>query len=209
MFKFKSKLGYVRNVVSDWCEFILVWFKKVLGIASRDRQSGTATDLVIAAEPAAVDFAQESAGRGILDSQKVEDYYQHFRFYITEESTDAGVRIHPSAKDKFLERAQQVIEKHLSNAGFGANDFAKEIGMSRAQLYRKLKASTGKSVKEFVREIRLEKAESMLLETDYNISEVAFRVGFSSPAYFTKSFHDYYGICPSKYARRYKRTNME
>jgi DNA-binding response OmpR family regulator len=101
--------------------------------------------------------------------------------------------------EKFLKKAYEVVEKNIDNAELDVNDFTIAIGMSRAQVYRKIQALTGQSVKEFIRIIRLKKAAEMLLNDNKNITETAFAVGFNSIAYFTKSFTDYFGVSPSKY----------
>ena len=69
--------------------------------------------------------------------------------------------------------------------------------MSRAQLYRKVKALTGDSVGNIINEIRLEEGRRLLKTTDYNVSEVAFRVGFKDPAYFSRLFSKKFGVPPS------------
>lgn len=99
----------------------------------------------------------------------------------------------------FLIKAYEIIELNLNNPEFEANDFAKAIGMSRAQIYRRVKAATGQSVKEFIRAIRLQRAAKLLVSTSQNISEIAFQVGFSSVAYFSSSFSKYFKMNPSKY----------
>ncbi|MDN5286907.1 MAG: hypothetical protein JWR38_3181 [Mucilaginibacter sp.] len=101
--------------------------------------------------------------------------------------------------EKFLKKACEIIDRNLSNSKFEANDFAREIGMSRAQIYRKTKIITGQSVKEFIRIIRLKKAADLLVSTDFNVSEIAYQVGFSSAAYFSSSFSNYFKISPSQY----------
>lgn len=98
-----------------------------------------------------------------------------------------------------LKTTYEVIEQNISNTAFEADDFARAIGMSRAQTYRKIKAITGLSVKEFIRVTRLRKAAGLLISTDHNISEIAYQVGFSSCAYFSSSFSSYFKISPSKY----------
>ena len=116
--------------------------------------------------------------------------------------------ISPSGIDeKLLNKAYSIVEKNLNNSDFEAIDFANEIGMSRAQLYRKIQAISGQSVKEFVRTIRLKKAAELLIVSGNNIAEVAFNVGFSSATYFSKAFSEYFGIPPSKYADQYKSTD--
>ncbi len=104
--------------------------------------------------------------------------------------------------ETFLRKAHEIVEQNLSNAAFEANDFAKAVGMSRAQLYRKLHVLSGQTVKEFIRVIRLKKALDLIVSTEHNISQAAFDVGFNSVAYFTRAFKDYFGDCPTKYMAR-------
>ncbi|HVO73336.1 MAG TPA: ATP-binding protein, partial [Ignavibacteriaceae bacterium] len=110
----------------------------------------------------------------------------------------------PSKTDEaLLKKAYAVVEKNLSNPDFEVNDFAFEIGMSRTQLYRKINAVAGQSVKEFIRIIRLKKAAELLVTSDMNINEIADRVGFGSQSYFTTSFTQYFGINPSTYVEKH------
>ncbi len=111
----------------------------------------------------------------------------------------------PCQTDNFLQKAYNIIEDNLSTPAFEAIDFAKAIGMSRAQLYRKIKILTGYSVKEFVRVIRLKKAASMLISTNKNVSEIAYEVGFSSVAYFSTSFSEFYKLTPTQFICKNKR----
>lgn len=107
--------------------------------------------------------------------------------------------VSPVSNETFLRKAQAIVEQNLSNADFEATDFARAIGMSRAQLYRRLHTVSGQTVKEFVRVIRLKKAVDMIGRAEHNISQAAFEVGFSSVAYFTKAFTAHFGLCPTKY----------
>jgi len=85
--------------------------------------------------------------------------------------------ISPSKLDEeLLRKAYAIVEKNLNNPHFEVNDFTKEIGLSRTQLYRKIHAISGQSVKEFIRIIRLKKAAELLLLNDKNISEIAYTV---------------------------------
>jgi signal transduction histidine kinase/DNA-binding response OmpR family regulator len=110
----------------------------------------------------------------------------------------AGVTV-ASAEDKFLQKALSVMEAHISNADFDVDAFSREIGMSRAQLNRKLTALIDQSPNEFIRSMRLKRAAQLLGQNQSNVGEVAFMVGFSNPNYFTKCFRDYYGVAPSDY----------
>ncbi|WP_419698494.1 response regulator [Mucilaginibacter sp. NFX135] len=104
-----------------------------------------------------------------------------------------------SSHDMLLKKAYEIIDQNISNSTFEANDFARAMGMSRAQTYRKIKVVTGLSVKEFIRITRLKKAAGLLLIGDHNISEIAYKVGFSSGAYFSSSFSHYFKISPTRY----------
>ena len=107
--------------------------------------------------------------------------------------------------EKLFNKAYSIVEKNLNNPNYEVNDFAYEIGMSRTQLYRKIHAISGQSVKEFIRIIRLKKAAELLLTSDSNISEIAYTIGFNSLSYFTTSFTEYFGMNPSKYIEKYRK----
>lgn len=103
-----------------------------------------------------------------------------------------------SIDDKFLLRLLEVIEIHLGNPDFGINELSREIGMSRSQLYRKLKALTNESPTVFLRTVRLERAHQLLLSSAGNATEIAYQVGFSNPNYFFKCFKDQFGKTPKE-----------
>lgn len=103
--------------------------------------------------------------------------------------------------EKFIKKAYHIIEKNLDNSDFEILDFAKEIGMSRAQLYRKINAVSGQSVQDFIRIIRLKKAAEILASTDDNITGVAMQVGFNSLSHFSRAFAQYFGKSPSRFVR--------
>lgn len=103
------------------------------------------------------------------------------------------------SKDKnFLTQLRSIIRTHLADSEFGVETISQEIGLSRVQLYRKVKTMTGSSVVDLIRKARLIKARQLLAETDMNISEVAYEVGFTSPSYFTKCYKDEFGLLPSQ-----------
>ena len=103
-----------------------------------------------------------------------------------------------SLDDRFLQKAKKSVELNLANEHFTSEDLCQEIGYSRTQAHRKLKAITGLSATGFVRSIRLNKAKIMLEQKSGSISEIAYSVGFSSPGYFTKSFVAQFGVKPSE-----------
>ncbi|AWV96935.1 helix-turn-helix domain-containing protein [Arcticibacterium luteifluviistationis] len=98
--------------------------------------------------------------------------------------------------NSLIERIEQEIENNLTSEQFGVEELANSLGISRSHLHRKVKTATEKSVSQFIREYRLEKAKKLLTETDLNVSEIAYQVGFGSATYFSKSFMDYFGYSP-------------
>ena len=104
---------------------------------------------------------------------------------------------HLEDRDKqFLKQLQAIIQKNLSDSEFGVEDMGRQIGLSRVQLYRKVKAMTGSSVVDLLRKARLVKARRLLETRSMSVSEVAYEVGFSAPSYFTKCFKEEYGMLP-------------
>jgi signal transduction histidine kinase/DNA-binding response OmpR family regulator len=103
------------------------------------------------------------------------------------------------ADEVFLNKAILLIEAHMADTDFSVETFVHEIGMSRVQLHRKLKALTDQSTSEFTRTIRLKRAAS-LLEGQYgNVAEVMYEVGFNNVSYFASSFKKLFGVTPSEY----------
>ena len=106
---------------------------------------------------------------------------------------------HLEDRDKqFMKQLHAIIQKNLSDSEFGVEDIGKQIGLSRVQLYRKVKAMTGSSVVDLLRKARLAKAKRLLESRSMSVSEVAYDVGFSAPSYFTKCFKDEYGMLPGE-----------
>jgi AraC-like DNA-binding protein len=114
------------------------------------------------------------------------------------------VRVLNSAEELFLAQLMEYIESCWNKPNFKVDDFSKELGYSKSQLYRKLKNLTGKSSNHFIREFRLHKALHLLYTQQMKISEIAYETGFNSPEYFSKCFMDKYGILPSKYIQQHK-----
>lgn len=109
-----------------------------------------------------------------------------------------GIKI-VSAEDKFTQKFFEVIESNISNPDLNIDMICREVGLSRTNLYRKLKAITDLSPVELIRNKRLEVATRLLQESDYTVSEISTYVGFNSHAYFTQCFKAAYGCSPSEY----------
>lgn len=115
----------------------------------------------------------------------------------TEEAEKEISEAHLEDRDKqFLKQLQAIIQKNISDSEFGVEDMGQQIGLSRVQLYRKVKAMTGSSVVDLLRKARLAKARRLLETRSMSVSEVAYEVGFSAPSYFTKCFKEEYGMLP-------------
>ena len=103
-----------------------------------------------------------------------------------------------SAESQFVEKFRTIIQGNLGNSDLNVETISHEMGISRAQLYRKIKSITGISPNDIVREARMRRADRLLETTDKSVSEIAYEVGFSSPSYFTKCYREFFGRTPNK-----------
>jgi ligand-binding sensor domain-containing protein/signal transduction histidine kinase/DNA-binding response OmpR family regulator len=118
------------------------------------------------------------------------------REYLLEPQKDEEV----VKTNSFLDEVIKIVETNLTNEEFNVNILAREVGVSRTVLYRKLKQLTGLNLIEFIKLIRLRKASQLLKNnSESSISEIAYRVGFSDPKYFSKSFKAFYKVSPKEY----------
>lgn len=102
----------------------------------------------------------------------------------------------------FVDRFRELIEENLADSELSVEDLGSKMGLSRVQLYRKIKALTNYSPNELVRIARLKKAASLLASSEKTISEITYEVGFTSPSYFTKCYKDYFGESPTDFLKR-------
>lgn len=101
---------------------------------------------------------------------------------------------------KFIENAIRLVEQNVASPDFSVEHLGRELGISRAYLYKKIVALTGKSPLEFIRTIRLQHAAQLLEKSQLTVAEIAYQVGFNNPKYFTKYFKEEFNILPSSYA---------
>ncbi|QIE60304.1 response regulator [Rasiella rasia] len=106
-----------------------------------------------------------------------------------------------SADEQFLERLQEVLDTKLTNSEFSASIFCEEMGVSRMQLHRKLKALTGYATTEFIRSQRLKLAKQLIEQDKISISEVGYTVGFNDHSYFSKCFKQEFGHSPTEFLK--------
>ncbi len=103
---------------------------------------------------------------------------------------------------KFVNVFTAIVENNISNENFGVNDICREIGVSRVQLYRKIKALLDYNINDYILTVRLQKAKYMLTNENLSMSEVAFKVGFSSQAYFSTVFKSKFSLTPTEYREK-------
>ena len=118
----------------------------------------------------------------------------------TQQQKDKVVETNVKGNDEILmERIMKAINEHLSDSDFNVEMLTKEVGISRAQLHRKMKEMTGLPISEFIRNIRLEQAVRLLKEQKINVTQVAYTVGFSNLAHFSTVFRKQFGVSPTEY----------
>jgi signal transduction histidine kinase/DNA-binding response OmpR family regulator len=121
---------------------------------------------------------------------------EHFR---RELSLDTATVAPASPDQKFLLDLTAVVEANLTKTDLSVEDVARALGISRMQLYRKVKAVLGTGVTDFIQSLRLTKARALLLDEQRTVADVAYELGFSSPSYFSTSFRARYRLSPSEF----------
>lgn len=104
-----------------------------------------------------------------------------------------------SLDKKFINQFVAIVEENISNPDFGVNDIYPNLGLSRIQLYRKVKAVLGYSVNDYINSVRLKKAKHLLTSSEHTVSEIAYMVGYSSAPYFSTAFKNQFGITPTEF----------
>jgi len=98
----------------------------------------------------------------------------------------------------FIRKLTDMVLANLQNENFSVEKLAKEAGMSRVSVHRRIKSIKNQDTSQFIREVRLKRAMEMLQNNEGTVAEIAFRVGFGSATYFGKCFHEYYGSPPGE-----------
>lgn len=118
--------------------------------------------------------------------------------YMTDQPVEIG-----SLDNYFLNKLNITIEDNIENEFFSVEKLAEEVGLSRSQLHRKLKQITDKTTSEYIMMVRIKNATLLLTKGEHNIDEVAFKTGFNSHSYFTKSFKKIHNQSPKEYLKKY------
>jgi signal transduction histidine kinase/DNA-binding response OmpR family regulator len=131
-------------------------------------------------------------GNLIALRRQLQDKYQKGNLWLTDTSAI------PSMEQVFLDKIKQAVEKHLDDERFSVDQLGDEIGLSRTQLHRKLKAITGQGPGELIRSVRLQRAYDLLKQKAGTVAEVGYMVGFGNPGNFSTSFSNHFGFAPSE-----------
>lgn len=107
---------------------------------------------------------------------------------------------------EFLDRCIAIVEQHMTDPNFGIQVLAEEIGMSRSNLYVRIKSISGQSANSFIRFIRLRKAAEIFISTDLTVQETTFQVGIKDARYFREQFYKVFNMNPSDYIKKYRKT---
>jgi signal transduction histidine kinase/ligand-binding sensor domain-containing protein/DNA-binding response OmpR family regulator len=129
---------------------------------------------------------------------RLKEYYQR---QILLKPTDIVI---PDDQKRLLEKAMGIVEAHLADSDFSVPMLVREMGMSQSTFYRQIKAMTGQSVVEFIRDVRIKRAAQLLTTTSLRVSEIANQVGFDDLKHFRKTFQSLYTLSPSEYARQHR-----
>ncbi|HWJ92231.1 MAG TPA: substrate-binding domain-containing protein [Flavisolibacter sp.] len=153
-------------------------------------------------KPFNIQFLEETINSLLRNRESLKEHY------TSELPTEIRTGVSKKIDRKFINEFAAIVENNISNENFSVEHICREIGISRVQLYRKLKALLGVHVNDYILNVRLQKAKYLLSQEDLTIAEVAFKVGFSSQAYFSTVFKSKFSCTPSVYKEKFKNANM-
>ncbi|MCM8568616.1 substrate-binding domain-containing protein [Gramella jeungdoensis] len=142
-------------------------------------------------KPFNYEILRESLKSALYNREKLRYYYTNRIDEVRDENFE-------NAEQNFLKDLNAIIDENLRDPDFSVEELAGKLNISRVQLYRKVKALLGVSISEYISTQRLNKARNLLQQSDMNISEIAYEVGYSSPGYFSTSFKNKFGISPKQ-----------
>ncbi|MDT0690427.1 substrate-binding domain-containing protein [Salegentibacter sp. F188] len=143
-------------------------------------------------KPFNLSILKESLRAVLYNREKLRYYYTNRIDKVEDEKFD-------NSEQQFLRDLNRIIDKNIENAEFNVEYLAAQLNISRVQLYRKVKGILGITISEYINSQRLSKAKQLLQDSDLNISEIAYMVGYSSPGYFSTSFKNKYGFSPKQF----------
>lgn len=151
---------------------------------------------VFLAKPFEIEVLKANITNLIRRIEKTEEFINR-RLLINAQQVEVDSR-----DDKLLKEVVEYIHENMTNSNITAREISYSVGVSHSNLYRKIKNITGQSLNEFVRYVRLQKAEKLLSTGKFSVSEVMFQVGFTNHSYFSKCFKKLYKLSPKEYTKR-------
>jgi len=149
-------------------------------------------------KPFNIHFLQAKIKSLLLNRQVLKENYGRGLTAYTPQAAEPALPAGTNPLDAgFLKRFTVFIEQHYARQDFQVSDLCREFGLSRSQLYRKVNALLGESISDYTQNVRLKKAEELLLEGKLTVAEIAYQVGYSSPDYFSTVFRSRYGVAPT------------
>lgn len=139
--------------------------------------------------------------RNLIEQRK--KYHKAFQTQLAVKASDLNIT---SLDEKFIQNAIRYVEENISRPDFSVEELSRELGISRAHIYKKIPSLTGKSPLEFIRTIRLQQAAQLLEKSQLTVAEIAYQVGFNNPKYFARCFKEEYQVLPSVYASAKRET---
>jgi ABC-type sugar transport system substrate-binding protein/DNA-binding response OmpR family regulator/nitrogen-specific signal transduction histidine kinase len=144
-------------------------------------------------KPFSLSILKQSVSSLLFNREKLRYYYTNNIYRIEPESKFGN------QEQSFITKMNDIIKMNVENPKFSVEDLADKLGVSRVQLYRKVKAIIGINISDHINNVKLEKAAELLKSNDMNISEIAYSLGFSSPNYFSTAFKNKFGVSPKEY----------
>ena len=155
----------------------------------------------ILTKPVSMDYLRSSISQAISIREKIRARGDNSIVYDF-----AGIKI-STASDRLVSKVMEVIRQNIDNQDLSVETLCTEVGISRVHLNRRLKELVGTSPSVLIRNVRLRQAAYLMVKNNVNISEVAFRVGYSSLSHFSNSFREYMGMSPREFVSRYQGTD--
>lgn len=170
--------------------FVMLTAKEALTSKIEGVRSGADSYL---AKPVSIDLLRLSIRNVFEQQQKVKDRYRK-DYYV-----EARSLVNSNKDQEFMDKLHQILETNIENPALDVEFLCNEIGVSKTNLYQKIKTITGQSIAEFIRTFRLKKAVQLMLHEDILLAEITYRVGFQDPSYFSKVFKKEFGKTPSQF----------
>lgn len=140
--------------------------------------------------------------------RQLEEEKMRFLLNLKKEVKSALKPVNVKGNNKaLLDRIMKSVNENLSNPDFNVEQLAQDVGVSRAQLHRKMKEMTGVSTGDFIRNLRLDQAAALIVEGKVNVTQVAYSVGFNNQSHFSTIFRKHFGLTPSEYAVVHRKEN--